>query len=298
MGNLRLIFNADDFGRARSINSAVIHAHEHGVLTSASLMVAEAAAEDAVEQALAHPTLAVGLHLVTLDGRPALSPAQIPRLVNRGGRLPGDPFLLGVRVFFSPAMREELRRELVAQFERFRETGLPLAHVDGHCLMHLHPTLFDVLLPLVEHYGAAGIRLPRDDLRLALALDSSRAATKVGWAAVFGLLCRLAERRLRRSPLCYTDRVYGLLQTGRMHEGVVARLVRRIPPWVRTAEIYLHPSTESLGEPLGPNPGDWAALLSPQVRQAIRQRGAELTTYAALAAEKRGRVPCHGQPCS
>ena len=33
----RLIVNADDFGRSRSINEAVIRAHEEGILTSADL---------------------------------------------------------------------------------------------------------------------------------------------------------------------------------------------------------------------------------------------------------------------
>ena len=51
MGRLearRLIVNADDFGRSRSINSAVIRAHREGILTTASLMVNEEASDEAV----------------------------------------------------------------------------------------------------------------------------------------------------------------------------------------------------------------------------------------------------------
>lgn len=298
MSNLRLIFNGDDYGRTPGINEAIIQAHTRGVLTSASLMVTGDAVDDAVRRARAHPTLAVGLHLVVLDARGALAPHQVPRLLDAQGRLLKDPFLAGVRYFFSADVRAELRREMVAQFERFLDTGLGLAHVDGHYLMHLHPTVFTLLLPLAEQYGAAGIRLPRDDLALTLALDRGGLSSKLTFASVYALLCRLALRRLRRSRIVYTDRVYGLLQTGRMHEPFVVGLLRRIPRAVRSAELYFHPSTDSLGEPYGPNPGDLAALLSPCVRQAVGERGAQLTHYAALGASELGSTPCPGHSSS
>ena len=69
----QVVLNADDFGRSTSINAAVLRAHEQGVLTSASLMVAEAAADEAVAIARSHPDLAVGLHVVVVAGRAASS---------------------------------------------------------------------------------------------------------------------------------------------------------------------------------------------------------------------------------
>ena len=67
----RLIVNADDFGRSRSINEAVIRAHREGILTSASLMVNEPACGEAVALARENPDLCVGLHLSLLCGRSA-----------------------------------------------------------------------------------------------------------------------------------------------------------------------------------------------------------------------------------
>ena len=55
----RLIVNADDFGRSASINQAVIRAHREGILTAASLMVNEPAAEEAVALARENPRLRV-----------------------------------------------------------------------------------------------------------------------------------------------------------------------------------------------------------------------------------------------
>ncbi len=286
MGNLRLIFNGDDFGRAVSINTAIVRAHEQGVLTSASLMVTGDALDDAVARAKASPSLAVGLHVAVMGARGALPAPAAPHLVNAQGQLPGDPFLAGVRFFLNPALRAELRREIAAQFERFVDTGLPLAHVDGHYMMHLHPIIMPILISLAEQYGAPGIRLPRDDLRLTLTLNCKYLAGKLTWASLYKLLCRLAEGRLAQSPLAVTDRVYGLLQIGQMDEAFVAGLVRRIARNVRSAELCFHPCTQPLGRPFGPNPGDLAALLSPRVRRAVRERGAQLISYADLAGRR------------
>jgi predicted glycoside hydrolase/deacetylase ChbG (UPF0249 family) len=59
----RLIVNADDFGLSAGINAAVLMAHECGILTSASLMVRQPAAEAAAAEASRMPRLSIGLHL-------------------------------------------------------------------------------------------------------------------------------------------------------------------------------------------------------------------------------------------
>ena len=288
MAPLRLIINGDDFGRTVEVNEGILRAHEQGVLTSASLMVTGAASARAAALARARPALAVGLHAVIIDGAPALPSSRLPHLLGGRASLPADPFVVGLRAFFSPAVRAELRAELRAQCERFAETGLSLAHVDGHYLFHMHPTVFPILVELAETFGAAGIRLPREDLRLTLRLDAARPARKATWRAVYAILCRLGERRLRRSTLVSADRVYGLLMSGRMHEAFVAGLVRAIPADIRSAEIYTHPCTGPALDPEGPNPGDLAALTSATVEMAVRERGALLTSYPDLRAAKAG----------
>src|SRR5438046_7924170 len=58
-----LIVNADDFGHSAEVNAGVIRAHEHGIVTSTSLMVRRPAVEEAAEYARSRPQLAVGLHV-------------------------------------------------------------------------------------------------------------------------------------------------------------------------------------------------------------------------------------------
>jgi chitin disaccharide deacetylase len=58
-----LIVNADDFGLSAGVNSGVIKAREHGIVTSASLMVRGLAAHEAASYARSHPDFSVGLHI-------------------------------------------------------------------------------------------------------------------------------------------------------------------------------------------------------------------------------------------
>jgi predicted glycoside hydrolase/deacetylase ChbG (UPF0249 family) len=66
MGSWRLkrylIVNADDFGQSHGVNRGIIEAHEHGIATSASLMVRWPAAREAARYAVGHSRLSLGLH--------------------------------------------------------------------------------------------------------------------------------------------------------------------------------------------------------------------------------------------
>src|SRR5215471_6063616 len=58
-----LIVNADDFGLSVGVNRGIIETVQHGIVTSASLMVRQPAAVAAGEYAKSNPSLSVGLHL-------------------------------------------------------------------------------------------------------------------------------------------------------------------------------------------------------------------------------------------
>ena len=184
----RLIVNADDFGRSASINEAVIRAHQEGILTSTSLMVNEPACAEAVSLARQNPNLGVGLHLTFLCGRSALPHQKIPGLVNHGGEFTSNPVAAGFRYFFQLNLREQLRAEIHAQFEKFRATSLPLDHVNGHLHLHLHPTVFDLLMQDAQQLGLERFRLTFDPFRLNLRLASGHFAYRSLHALIFHAL--------------------------------------------------------------------------------------------------------------
>ncbi|HZS05675.1 MAG TPA: hopanoid biosynthesis-associated protein HpnK [Blastocatellia bacterium] len=280
-----LIINGDDFGYSAAVNRAIIRAHREGVLTSASLMVNEGAADEAVRLAKENSGLAVGLHLVLVLGRAALPPSEIPHLTDARGNFTNSSFEAGIKYYFSPAARRELRREMRAQFDKFVATGLPFSHVDGHTHLHMHPTIFDELIRLCEEYGVRRVRVVKGEMRLSLGLDRRRLPIKLVWGTVFNLLARHCEKRLRGRGFVQPEKVYGLLQTGDLNEDYLLGLLARMEG--RPSEIYAHPLAFDADETAKrENPGgarELEALTSGRVREAIRAAGFELTTYGDLA---------------
>ena len=106
MAMRRLIINADDLGLSPGVNEGILDAHTTGIVTSASLMVLERAAESAVDAIGGYHGLSVGLHFVDDCGTDLDDPGQTERSFDR-------------------------------QLERFRKlTGRDPTHLDSH--HHLH----------------------------------------------------------------------------------------------------------------------------------------------------------------
>jgi len=274
-----IIINGDDFGFSSGVNRAIIKAHEQGVLTSTSLMVTGQAFEEAVGLAKAHPHLAVGLHLVLAKGKAVLPPSQIPHLVDEKGNFSNAPSRAGLHYQLNAEARQELRLEIRAQLEKFCETGLRLSHVDGHLHLHSHPVVMSALVELADEFKIEVIRLPSEELRLTLNLDRSDLQSKLLWSFVFGRLRRYGERLLKSKGIGFVDRVYGLLQTGRMTETYLVGLIPQIR--ANLVEIYSHPAIAILGEPKpdGLAAEEFEALLSDRVRETLVKSDFELTNY-------------------
>lgn len=277
---MQVIFNADDFGATTEINQAVLLAHQRGVLTSASLMVNGEAIQEAVDIARRTPTLAVGLHLVLVDGHASLAPKTVPHLVDWAGNFSNDALRAGVSYFFSTAARRELAQEIAAQFEYFAATGLPLDHVNGHLHMHMHPAVFPLVLQQAIIYHAAGLRLPRDELMISLSYSRGGFLNKILWAVEFGLLNGWAASRLADLPLAVTDRVFGLMESGRMSEPYVCRVLDHLAG--AATEIYFHPSLARQSQRLGPGRGDFETLTASGIKQIIARRNLQLSSYMTL----------------
>ena len=274
MNRVQLIVNGDDFGKSPEVNEAIIRAFRAGTLTSCSLMVTGDAFDHAVRLARENSGLAVGIHLVTVQGKAVLPHAEIPNLVDREGHFPHSPAAAGLKYYFSRAAREQLTRELTAQFQRFHGTGLKLSHVDSHLHMHVHPVIFAAAVELAERCGVRRMRVPQDDFRLAVRFsglflndknpplspfpkgESSGCPPflKGGWgdliggaiaALIFGLLTRRMKRQLLARGFSFAEQVYGHLYSGRMTLEYVLFVLDHLS--ARTNEIYFHPVVLEVG---------------------------------------------------
>ena len=269
----RLIVNADDFGRSHSNNEAVVRAHQDGILTTASLMVYEPGLDEAVALARQNPRLGVGLHLALSHGHSALPPGKIPGLVNERGEFSNQPTATGFRYFMRRSLREQLRREIDAQFEKFRATGLPLDHVNGHLHFHLHPTVFRLLMEAADKFGIRRMRLTREPFWMDAPLARGRRWYRASHAAIYLCLSAYARPALRRRDIRHTRHVFGLLQNALVDEPYILKLLARLPGG--DSELYSHPSLDEFKH-------EFDALVSAQVRAAVREQGIQLIRYQDL----------------
>jgi len=150
-GERRLIVNADDLGITEGVNEAIIAAHERGSVSSATLMVNQAATEHAAALAGQHPGLGVGLHFNLTLGRPVAESA-VPSLTDGQGQL------LSRKAFERRALTGRIRgrdvaRELAAQAEAFRRLGLPMSHVDSHQHVHALPVVLRAVAGYCRGHG-------------------------------------------------------------------------------------------------------------------------------------------------
>ncbi|MBV9841973.1 MAG: hopanoid biosynthesis-associated protein HpnK [Sphingomonadaceae bacterium] len=280
MSARRLIVTSDDFGAALAVNEAVEQAHRNGILTAASLMVSGDACADAIARAKTMPKLGVGLHLVLVDGRPILSPDEVPDLVGADGRFRDDMVAAAFNIL-RPRGRRQLAREIEAQFATFAATGLPLDHVNAHKHFHLHPMIADLILAAGRRHGLQGARAPIEPAALIAAIDGRpqplAARATAQWA-------RLIGAELRNAGALVPDRVIGLAWSGAMTRERLAAILERLPPGL--SEVYLHPATDDTYP--GHAPGyryrdELAALIDPGMRTSIAERDIELGSFADFA---------------
>ena len=269
----RLIVNADDFGLSHSINEAVIQAHREGILTSASLMVNEAGFDEAVKLAKENPKLGVGLHLTLLMGHSALPPEKIPGLVDLRGQFSNSPVGAGMKYFFKRSLREPLRAEIHAQFEKFRATGLTLDHVNAHLHLHLHPAIFDILVKDADKLGIKRMRLTRDCLARSRRMARGHLFYRISHAAIYAWLSSRARETLGQREIKHAQITFGLLQNARVDEDYILKLLPELPPG--DSELYSHPSLDNFRH-------EFDALVSPRVKDQIEKLGIKLIRYQDL----------------
>ena len=138
------ILNADDFGLSPGINRGIIEAHRQGILTSASLMVAGDAFEEAVALSHEHSSLSLGVHLTFVEGKPILPPGTVPSLVTADGRFCQSLGRFLLEWSTGQIRMKDVERGFAAQIEKAMDHGVRIDKLDSHMHVHLLPGIFQV----------------------------------------------------------------------------------------------------------------------------------------------------------
>ena len=272
----------DDFGLSVPVNEAVSQAHQKGILTSTSLMVAAPEVDDAVSRANELPELNVGLHLVLSHGRSCLPVNDIPDLVDADGNFSNNLVLSGIKMFFNANIKQQLRDEIRAQFEVFKATGLRLDHVNAHNHIHLHPTIFDAIIEIGNDYGLNAVRVPEEKPLKALINNQREKIIRFAiWLSLKPFVSRM-KKRLIRHNIKFNTHVYGFHHSGHMDLDTLVRILPNLEDGL--SEIYLHPATR-LWENIDPAAKDYEfeaeykALIHPRIKRIIEKFSIELTSF-------------------
>jgi hopanoid biosynthesis associated protein HpnK len=235
-----LVVNADDLGLTVGVNEGIFDAHDHGILTSASLFASAPATSDAIRRVRSRPSLGVGVHLALVDGTPTLPPARVPTLVEGDGRFRRSwkPFI--VACLRGKVSLADVERELTAQIERLRSAGIRLTHLDAHKHVHAYPPVFAIVTRLASRFGIPVVRVPYE--RPSSMRGYAQAGRRVALQSLFNAAMRPWARRDYQAAQTQTLRTPDFI--GRIHTGVLtadrlADLIRGLQPGV--TELMVHP---------------------------------------------------------
>jgi predicted glycoside hydrolase/deacetylase ChbG (UPF0249 family) len=267
----QLVVNADDFGFTPDVNSGIVEAHRHGILTATTLMANGDAFEDALRLAHETPSLDIGCHLVLIGGKSLVTGRDFPR---------------GVAPLLAALARRQINvyPELVAQVRRILAAGLHPSHLDTHKHTHLAPPVLDAVARVSQEFHIPWVRRPFDFPLNAAPYGIPRA--KRWTSAALGVMRRRFHRVLANHGCRTTDHFAGFQITGRFRTRELVQLMAVIPPG--TTELMVHPGY--CGPALRAAPtrlkesreAELLALLAPEVRDAMARHGIELVNYAGL----------------
>jgi predicted glycoside hydrolase/deacetylase ChbG (UPF0249 family) len=220
----RVVFVADDFGLNTKINEAILHAYVSGGLHAAALMMAQPGTEEAVAMARAHSDLQIGWHLHLNDSAPA-TVEQWP--------WGSSPARAGISIGFSRSSRELMRREVMRQWELFRDTGLPCHFVNSHHHLHAHPAVYQALVEVLGPDFKGWIRLGR--VRFFQPAPQFFSTSR--------LVDAFLQRERRLSSWRSTDTLWGLDRLFAMKAHEVRAAISALPEGFH--EFLFHPRTLS-----------------------------------------------------
>jgi chitin disaccharide deacetylase len=278
----QLLVNADDFGLCQGITDGIIAAHQHGIVTSTSIVASGRGFADAVAQARANPALDVGVHLTLVEEYPVASPRDIPTLAQGDGRFPKNYAALLPGLLLGRIRLKDVEREFRAQIEECINAGLTPTHLDSHQHVHALPPLFRMVLRLAREYGIYGMRIPRDSPRWRGKFPCDGFAQKYA----LSLLARGDAFAFRDPSVKTCHGAAGIFDSGVLSEERLLGIIDRLPEG--TTELVCHPGAG--GAESAALYGHWrynwgtelAALTSAAVKARLQARQIKLINYSTL----------------
>ncbi len=275
--SIRLIVNADDYGRSAGVSRGIRAAHLRGIVTSTTSMMNMPTVVDDLHIARKEtPRLGLGVHLVLTTGKPVLSPEKVSSLTRPDGSF------LGLEEFTQRCHAidlDEVKAEWHAQVEAFvKASGQAPTHLDSHHhSSYFTAGLFRAMLELAKEYGAGLRRATSQGEQDEMEGGASETAES---ALTFAP--RLLDEFKPRCP----DIFFATFYDDQATKDVLTHIMQRFTE-DHTYEIMCHPgySDPNLIASSGyarQRDGELAILTSPEIQAEVKRLGIELINFSEL----------------
>lgn len=294
----QLIVNADDFGLTAGVNRAIVETHSVGIVSSATLMANGAAFADAVERAQTAPTLAVGCHVVLVDGAPVSEPGAVDTLLAIRSAEP-DRFhsrlrAVAARAVFGGFDPDQLIEEITAQIRAIQAAGLEVTHLDTHKHTHVLP---EILIALVRAARICGVPAMRNPFVPVAAVSAAQFAGKPRLWKRYGQVRMLRSfagqfrQKVRRAGLATPDGIVGVVETGSFNPSLLRQALANLPEG--TWELVCHPGYDDADlhavrtRLIESRDQERRLLISGELRTFLDEQKIRLISYREFAGSRR-----------
>jgi predicted glycoside hydrolase/deacetylase ChbG (UPF0249 family) len=274
--NIKLIFNADDYGRTPEVSRGIREAHLRGLVTSTTCMMnlPDTANDIRLARDLA-PRLGLGVHLTLTADSPLLPPRTIPTICDSSGKfLKLDRLIAALETVNVDEVKAEWRAQIEAFIKAAKRNP---THIDSHHhSSYFTPQFFRALLELAREYDCA-IRLPVVD-KVNLTVTGLPEEVTAG---IQKEIAALMHEFNPRTPDGFCADFYDDLAT----EGELRDYISTRSDGVY--EIMCHPghndaALESVSSYNRARESEWTVLTSPRVLSFIKESGLTLVHFGGL----------------
>lgn len=292
-----VIMHVDDVGMSYDSNKGAIKAVEEGVATSMSVMMPCPWVPGFVHYLKDHPNIDAGLHLTLtsewkdyrwgpLSGRPAVA-----GLVDEEGAMWSNVVSVATH-----ATADEVEKEIRAQIERARRMGFEPTHLDSHMgTVFATPAFLERYLKAGMEYkipvmfpGGHDTMIQKEINSTGIKIEQAQAIGKMLWDAGLPVLDDLHNVSYGwKSKDLTSDAEIQKFHTQKYIESfkeLQAGVTMVIMHCTAPTEVFKYISDSG-----NTRKGDMLAMLSPDLKQYIKDNGIILTTWRELM-ERRQKV--------
>lgn len=274
-----LIINADDFGLCEAANEAVERLFDAGAITTTTLMTPAPFAEDGIRRAKSNPGMKVGVHITTTAEYETYRWGALDQscrsLMDADGY-----FYRTAKENLAHALREEMIKEINAQFDWMTARGVRPEHADSHMATVYGLFGFSLMKEVLEICSGQGIhfRYPKRPETFSGELPETVRKT--------------VEENVQLANELHVGLPEGLYtydfdvkpqDSYEFFRGEYMKMVRSIPEGV--SELFMHPCIEtdqlrSINRQWKKRVWEYQVLQDPIFRTCIEEEGIRLTSYS------------------